>query len=100
MHENFVDTREFFKIDVGDRRRWARDQLEKLERELEEKERELRRLGMGKTRFTTLLAMEETVETLTPKEKLGLKTAQEKLALEWRLSWLKTSFGVEAEGDG
>jgi hypothetical protein len=40
---------------------------------------------------------ERGMETLTEKEKLGLKTAQEKLALEWRLASLKTSFGAEPE---
>ncbi len=98
LYENFVDTREFFKIDVGDREGWVRDQLEKTERELEEKERELQRLGIENTPFSTFLAMEERgMEKLTEKEKLGLKTAQEKLALEWRLASLKTGFAGEVE---
>jgi hypothetical protein len=31
---------------------------------------------------------------------MGLKTAQEKLALEWHLAMLKTSFGSEAKEEG
>jgi hypothetical protein len=101
LYENFVDTREFFKIEVGDREAWVKDQLEKTGRELEEKERELRRLGMDKTAFSTLVAMEQrAVKTLTEREKMGLKTAQEKLALEWHLAMLKTSFGSEAKEEG
>jgi len=87
LYENFVDTREFFKIDIGDREGWGRAEREKIEHELEEKKRELRHLGMEETDFKTFLAMEKTPsETLTPREKLGLKTSQEMLGLEWRLS--------------
>ena len=101
LYENFVDTREFFKIDVGDRNTWVRDQLKKIEHELEEKDLELRRLGMEKTPLNKLSAMEEAaVGTLTEGEELGLKIAQEKLALEWHLAILKTSFGSEAEEGG
>ena len=94
LYENSVDTREFFKIDVGDREGWAMAELKKIEDELAEKERTLRGLGMENTRFSTFVAMEERLETLTASEKLGLETTQKKLGLEMRRASLKNWFGV------
>ncbi len=94
LYENSVDTREFFKIDVGVREGWAMAELKKIEDELAEKERTLRGLGMENTRFSTFVAMEERLETLTASEKLGLETTQKKLGLEMRRASLKNWFGV------
>lgn len=97
LYENGVDTREFFKIDVGDREGWAKAELEKTDREIEVRERTLLRLRMEKTPFIILLAMEEAqgpFETLTAREKLGLKTAQELNGLILYRSGLKNRFGI------
>jgi hypothetical protein len=97
IYENGVDTRKFFNIDVGDRKGYAKAEVEKTERKIEEKERELRRLGMDreKTPFSTFLAMEERpLETLTAKEKLILKTVQEWNGLVWYRARLKNQFGI------
>lgn len=98
LRENLVDPREFLKIDVGDRKAWARAEREKIERELEEKDSILHRLGMKNTSFKTLIEMEQApFESLTERQQLGLKAANEKMGLQWRLVWLKTSFGAEVE---
>ena len=96
--ENFIDVREFVKIDIGDRKRWASAEREKIERELEEKECILKRLGMKNISLNTLIEMEQTpFESLTERQQLGLKAANEKMGLQWRLAWLTTNFSVEVE---
>lgn len=45
-YENNVDTREFFRIDIGDREGWVNAELEEKGREIQEKGRELQRLGL------------------------------------------------------
>ena len=98
--ENGVDARKFVKIDIRDRKDWARAEREKIERELEEKERILQRLGMRSISLNTLIEMEQApFESLTERQQLGLKAANEKLSLQWRLAWLKTSFDAEV-GEG
>jgi hypothetical protein len=95
IYENGVDTREFFKIDVGDREGYAKAKVEKIEPELEEKERELRRLGIEKIPVSTISAMEKKpFETLTASEKLILKTLNELVDLSFRLASLKNQYGV------
>jgi hypothetical protein len=52
---------------------------------------------MEKTQFKIFLAMEKAqgpFETLTTREKLGLKTAQELNGLLWYRTRLKNQFGV------
>jgi len=94
--ENFVDAREFVKIDIRDREGWARAEREKIERELEEKEHILQRLGMKNISSKTLIEMVQApFESLTERQQLGLKAANEKWGLQWRLVWLSTSFDVE-----
>jgi hypothetical protein len=84
LYENFVDTREFLKIDVGDRFGWARSELETTEREIEETERELQRLGLEKGDYGDVVALEKRPpESLTLKEREVLKTAQRWMGLTW-----------------
>jgi hypothetical protein len=93
--ENGVDTRKFFKIDVGDREGYAKAEVEKIEPKVEEKERQLRGLGIEKIPVSTISAMEKKpFETLTAKEKLILKTLNELVDLSLRLASLKNQFGV------
>jgi hypothetical protein len=98
--ENFVDAREFVKIDIRDREGWARAEREKIEGELKEKERILQRLGMKNISLNAFIEMEQApFESLTERQQLGLKAANEKLNLQWRLAWLTTSFDAEV-GEG
>jgi hypothetical protein len=92
--ENGVDTREFFRIDVGDRETWAKAELEKTEREFEENERIVRRAGLEGADSVTIIAMERSFETLAPREKEGIKAMQKCNGLAWRRAKLKNQFGV------
>jgi hypothetical protein len=95
IYENGVDTRKFFKIDVGDREGYAKAEVEKIEPKVEEKERQLRRLGIEKMPVSTISAMEKKpFETLTASEKLILKTLNELVDLSFSLASLKNQFGV------
>ena len=97
LSENFVDTREFLKIDVGDRFGWARSELETTEREIEETERELQRLGLEKGDYGDVVALEKRPpESLTLKEREVLKTAQRCMGLIWHRARLSNF--LEGEG--
>jgi hypothetical protein len=95
LYENGVDTREFFRIDVGDRKTWAKAELEKTERELEENQRIVRRAGLEDSDSAAIIAMERRFETLAPREKEGIKAMQKCNGLAWRRAQLKNQFGVE-----
>jgi hypothetical protein len=95
LFENGVDTRAFFKIDIGDRQSWAKVEREKIDSEQERLERKLRRLGIKKIDFSSLVALEEVpFETLTANEKSILETTREMVGLAWRRAQLN-SFGEE-----
>lgn len=51
LYENGVDTRKFFKIDVGDRLEWVKAEQEKIDSKYKDKVNTLRRLGMKKIDF-------------------------------------------------
>ncbi|MGZ4881515.1 MAG: hypothetical protein ACXV7G_10700 [Halobacteriota archaeon] len=82
LFENGVDTRTFFKIDIGDRQSWAKVELEKIDSERERLERKLQRLGMYKIGFNALAIKEmPPIETLTAREKSILEAGRKMIGL-------------------
>jgi hypothetical protein len=76
LYENYMDTRGFFKIDVGDREEAVRTEREKIAREINENFRKLQSLGFDPylEPGSTFAAMEEKpFEKLTASEKQALK---------------------------
>jgi hypothetical protein len=101
VYENWVDTREFFKIDV-DREGYARAEIEKKERELEEVEREMCRLGMeprwmSYNRLADIEIGKIPFDSLTEREQQYFKLAGKWFDLTKSLVWGKSDFGVEED---
>ena len=105
VYENGVDTREFFRIDVGDREGWAGAKIEKKKRELEEVERELRSLGMepgrlGEISYNWIAAIETgevPFESLTEREKRCFETVEKWFGLMYSKVRLESDFGAEED---
>jgi hypothetical protein len=103
LYENGVDTREFFRINVGDRKGWARDEKEKKKSELKEVEHELRSLGVDPSRrgdipFKWIVSIETgevPFESLTEREKRCFELAEKWFGLAYSLVRLERDFGAQ-----
>ena len=103
LFENGVDTREFFRIDVGDRKGWAKDELEKKKSELKEVEYELRSLGVDPNRrgdisynwIASIETGEVPFDSLTEREKRFFELAEKWFGLTYSLVRLESDFGAK-----
>jgi hypothetical protein len=103
LYENGVDTREFFRIDVGDRKGWARDELEKKKSELKEVEYELRSLGVDPSRrgdisynwIASIETGEVPFDSLTEREKRCFELAEKWFGLTYSLVRLESDFSAK-----